>query len=181
MKLQLTLFLLTLKPVKILSNSRQLFHVITIFTENFTTTLEIALFYKYASQKKFTMNVSSVHITVFSTATTESRNSFQIFRAYCTFLGTLKKHRRLYQKVFLVSASKVSKTQPFKVSAATCCFQSKFACDMLQIDIMGQVKLPTDQNFKFALTGVDIFSRYLFAIALTSADTIAKAHVPLFM
>ena len=53
MKLQLTLFLLTLKPVKIVSNSRQLFHEIAILTENFTTRLELIFFYNYASQHKF--------------------------------------------------------------------------------------------------------------------------------
>ena len=59
--------------------------------------------------------------------------------------------------------------------------EQNFPSDMLQIDIVGQ--LPTSHNFKYILTAIDVFSRYLFAIPMTNqgAETTAKALVSIFM
>ena len=59
--------------------------------------------------------------------------------------------------------------------------EQNFPWDMLQIDIVGQ--LPTSHNFKYILTAIDVFSRYLFAIPMTNqgAETTAKNLVSIFM
>ena len=48
-----------------------------------------------------------------------------------------------------------------------------FPGDMMQIDIVGPMKSPV---YKFVSTGIDVFSKYLFAAPLTnaSADTVAR-------
>ena len=54
-----------------------------------------------------------------------------------------------------------------------------FPGDMLQIDLVGPYKSPV---YKYVLTGIDVFSKYLFAVPLTSAsaDTIARELVKVF-
>ena len=54
-----------------------------------------------------------------------------------------------------------------------------FPGDMMQIDLVGPFQSPI---YKYVLSGVDVFSNYLFAIPLTSvlAGTIAKALVSIF-
>ena len=49
----------------------------------------------------------------------------------------------------------------------------------MQIDIVGPLKSPV---YKFVLTGIDIFSKYLFASPLTkaSADTVARELTKMF-
>ena len=51
--------------------------------------------------------------------------------------------------------------------------------DLLQIDIVGPLKAPV---YRFVLTAIDVFSKYLFAIPLTnvSAHTTASALVNIF-
>ena len=54
-----------------------------------------------------------------------------------------------------------------------------FPGDMMQIDLVGPFQLPV---YKYVLSGIDIFSKYLFAVPLTSAHegTVAKALVSIF-
>ena len=54
-----------------------------------------------------------------------------------------------------------------------------FPGDMMQIDIVGPFRSTV---YKFVLTGIDVFSKYLFAIPLTnvSADTIARELTKIF-
>ena len=54
-----------------------------------------------------------------------------------------------------------------------------FPGDMMQIDIVGPLKSPV---YKFVLTGIDVFSKYLFAAPLTnaSADTVARELTKIF-
>ena len=49
----------------------------------------------------------------------------------------------------------------------------------MQIDIVGPLKSPV---YKFVLTGIDVFSKYLFAAPLTnaSADTVARELTKMF-
>ena len=51
--------------------------------------------------------------------------------------------------------------------------------DMMQIDIVGPLKSPV---YKFVLTGIDLFSKYLFAAPMTntSADTVARELTKVF-
>ena len=50
---------------------------------------------------------------------------------------------------------------------------------MMQIDIVGPLKSPV---YKFVLTGIDVFSKYLFAAPMTnaSADTVARELTKMF-
>ena len=50
---------------------------------------------------------------------------------------------------------------------------------MMQIDLVGPFKSPI---YKFSLSGIDVFSKYLLAVPLTSAHAgiVAKALVSLF-
>ena len=52
---------------------------------------------------------------------------------------------------------------------------------MLQIDIVG--KLPHSGGYSYILTGMDVFTKYMFAQPLTSvsAETVAKYLVQWFM
>ena len=54
-----------------------------------------------------------------------------------------------------------------------------FPGDMMQIDLVGPFQ---SHIYKYVLSGIDVFSKYLFAIPLTSAHagTIAKALVSIF-
>ena len=54
-----------------------------------------------------------------------------------------------------------------------------FLGDMMQIDLVGPFQSPI---YKYVSSGIDVFSKYLFAIPLTSAHagTIAKALVSIF-
>ena len=54
-----------------------------------------------------------------------------------------------------------------------------FPGDMMQIDLVGPFQSPI---YKYVLSGIDVFSKYLFAVPLTSAHagTIAKALVSIF-
>ena len=54
-----------------------------------------------------------------------------------------------------------------------------FPGDMLQIDLVGTFNSPI---YKYVLSGIDVFSKYLFAVPLTngSADTVAKELVKIF-
>ena len=54
-----------------------------------------------------------------------------------------------------------------------------FPDDMMQIDLVGPFQSPI---YKYVLSGIDVFSKYFFAIPLTSAhaETIAKALVSIF-
>ena len=56
-----------------------------------------------------------------------------------------------------------------------------FPSDMLQIDLVGP--LPESNRFKFILTAIDVFSRYLFATPLPKADalSVGKALFATFM
>ena len=51
--------------------------------------------------------------------------------------------------------------------------------DMLQIDLVGPLK---SSQYKYALSGIDVFTKYLFAVPLTNryADTIARELVKVF-
>ena len=51
---------------------------------------------------------------------------------------------------------------------------------MMQIDLVGQFNAPV---YKYALTGIDVFSKYLFAVPLSSisAENVAKALVSIFL
>ena len=51
--------------------------------------------------------------------------------------------------------------------------------DMMQLDIVGPLKSPV---YKFVLTGIDVFSKYLFAAPMTnaSADTVARELTKMF-
>ena len=70
-----------------------------------------------------------------------------------------------------MSTSKISKTPN-----TNCAFSSNTSlpADMLQIDIVGQ--LPKSGGFSYILTGMDVFSKYMFAQPLTSisAETVRK-------
>ena len=59
--------------------------------------------------------------------------------------------------------------------------KQNFPSDMLQVDLVG--RLPNVGNYKFILTAIDVFSRYLFAIPLTnaSAHSVAQALTSIFM
>ena len=54
-----------------------------------------------------------------------------------------------------------------------------FLGDMMQIDLVGPFQSPV---YKYVLSGIDVFSQYLFAVPLTSAHagTVAKALVSIF-
>ena len=54
-----------------------------------------------------------------------------------------------------------------------------FPGDMMQIDLVGPIQSPV---YNFVLSGIDVFSKYLFAVPLTSAHagTVAKALVSIF-
>ena len=54
-----------------------------------------------------------------------------------------------------------------------------FPGDMMQIDLVGPFQSPV---YKYVLSGIDVFSKYLFAVPLTSAHagTVAKALVSIF-
>ena len=54
-----------------------------------------------------------------------------------------------------------------------------FPGEMMQIDIVGPFQSPV---YKFVLTGIDVFSKYLFAMPLTnvSADTVARELTKIF-
>ena len=45
--------------------------------------------------------------------------------------------------------------------------------DMMQIDIVGLYRSPL---YKFVLTGIDVFSKYLFAVPLTTVSAQKSAH-----
>ena len=51
--------------------------------------------------------------------------------------------------------------------------------DMLQIDLVGPLK---SSQYKYVLSGIDVFTKYLFAVPLTNgyADTVAKELVKVF-
>ena len=51
--------------------------------------------------------------------------------------------------------------------------------DMLQIDLVGPIK---SWQFKYVLSGIDVFTKYLFAVPLTNgyADTVARELVKVF-
>jgi hypothetical protein len=53
--------------------------------------------------------------------------------------------------------------------------------DMMQIDIVG--KLPLSGSYTHVLTGIDVFSKYLFAVPMTKVDavSVAQALVSLFL
>ena len=55
-----------------------------------------------------------------------------------------------------------------------------FPGDMMQIDLVGQFNAPV---YKYALTAIDVFSKYLFAVPLSSisAENVAKALVSIFL
>ena len=55
-----------------------------------------------------------------------------------------------------------------------------FPGDMMQIDLVGQFDAPV---YKYALTAIDDFSKYLFAVPLSSisAENVAKALVSIFL
>ena len=57
--------------------------------------------------------------------------------------------------------------------------EQSFPGDMMQIDLIGPLQSPI---YKYALTGIDVFSKYLFAVPLTnaSADTVARELVKIF-
>ena len=44
---------------------------------------------------------------------------------------------------------------------------------MMQIDVVGPFRSPL---YKYVLTGIDVFSKYLFAVPLTSVNTQRLAH-----
>ena len=54
-----------------------------------------------------------------------------------------------------------------------------FPVDMMQIDLVGPFQSPV---YKYVLSGIDVFSKYLFAVPSTSAHagTVAKALVSIF-
>ena len=54
--------------------------------------------------------------------------------------------------------------------------------DMMQIDLVGKLDA-TMSGFKFILTGIDVFTRYLFAIPLRKVDavSVAKALMSIFL
>ena len=54
-----------------------------------------------------------------------------------------------------------------------------FPGEMMQIDLVGPFQSPV---YKYVLSGIDVFSKYLFAVPLTSAPagTVAKALVSIF-
>ena len=54
-----------------------------------------------------------------------------------------------------------------------------FPGDMMEIDLVGPLQSPV---YKYVLSGIDVFSKYLFAVSLTSthAATVAKALVSIF-
>ena len=58
--------------------------------------------------------------------------------------------------------------------------QQTFPGDMKQIDLIGPLQLPIYKN---ALTGVDVFSNYFFAVPLTNAsvNTVARELVKNFL
>ena len=58
---------------------------------------------------------------------------------------------------------------------------TSMTADMLQIDIVGP--LPKSGGFSYILTGMDVFSKYVFAQPLTSisAETICKYLMQCFM
>ena len=57
--------------------------------------------------------------------------------------------------------------------------EQSFLGDMMQIDLIGPLQSPI---YKYALTGIDVFSKYLFAVPLTnaSANTVARELVKFF-
>ena len=57
--------------------------------------------------------------------------------------------------------------------------EQSFPGDMMQIDLIGPLQSPI---YKYALTGIDVFSKYLFDVPLTnaSADTVARELVKIF-
>ena len=63
---------------------------------------------------------------------------------------------------------------PFPIAS-----QQSFPEDLLEIDLVG--KMPGSQ-FKFVLTGIDVFTRYLFGLPLRSADaeSVAKGLTSIF-
>ncbi len=52
--------------------------------------------------------------------------------------------------------------------------EQNFPSDLLQIDIVG--RLHPSGSYKFILTTFDVFSRYLFAVALVKQDVQSVAH-----
>ena len=75
----------------------------------------------------------------------------------------------------LKRASAKYQIPPLQTISSLQCFPG----DMMQIDIVGPMKSPV---YKFVLTGIDVFSKYLFAAPLTnaSADTVARKFTKIF-
>ena len=75
----------------------------------------------------------------------------------------------------LKRASAKYQIPPLKPISSLQCFPG----DMMQIDIVGPLKSPV---YKFVLTGIDVFYKYLFAAPLTnaSADTVARELTTIF-
>ena len=75
----------------------------------------------------------------------------------------------------LKAAKNVTLRPPLKPVSS----EQHYPDDVMQIDIIG----PFDSNqYKFALTAVDVFSKYIFAIPLSKGDapTVAKSLVSIF-
>ena len=75
----------------------------------------------------------------------------------------------------LKNASNKHQTPPLQPLSSL----QSFPGDMMQIDIVGPLKSPV---YKFVLTGIDVFSKYLFAAPLTNAsdDSVARELTKMF-
>ena len=78
----------------------------------------------------------------------------------------------------MLTLKRVSK-QPINSPLQPIQSEQHFLGDMMQYDLVGPFQSP---KYKYVLSGIDVFSEYLFALPLTSAHagTIAKALVSIF-
>ena len=101
----------------------------------------------------------------------------QLFH-FPNFLEFLEDYIRNCPSCLQVKPPNNASLKPPLQSVAT---QQAFPGDLLQVDMVGQ--LTTSGGYKFILTAIDVFSKYMFAVPLrsASAESVAKALFEIFM
>ena len=107
------------------------------------------------------------------TRTTEEFRKRFYFPGFSEFLVSTVKNCLTCPQ--LKNASSKHQTPPLQPLSSL----QSYPGDMMQIDIVGPLKSPV---YKFVLTGIDVFSKYLFAAPMTnaSADTVARELTKMF-
>ena len=107
------------------------------------------------------------------TRTTEEFRKRFYFPGFSEFLVSTVKNCLTCPQ--LKNASSKHQTPPLQPLSSL----QSYPGDMMQIDIVGPLKSPV---YKFVLTGIDVFSKYLFLAPMTnaSADTVARELTKMF-